>query len=75
MSRLGRLRGTAVERRSKGAEKLHGRSAEWRVSGGDCDFEGADLQPYGDFGRRAGLPQEAFLRGISDIPEAEGYFW
>ena len=45
VSRLGRLRGTAVERRSKGAEKLHGRSAEWRVSGGDCDFEGADLQP------------------------------
>ena len=43
--RLGRLRGTAVSGRSKGAEQLHGRSAEWRVSGGECDFEGADLQP------------------------------
>ena len=45
VSRLGRLRGTAVAGRSKGAEQLHGRSAKWRVSGRDCDFEGADLQP------------------------------
>lgn len=40
----------------------------------DDDFEGAGLQPLRDFVRGAGLPQEAFRGGISDIPQAEGVF-
>lgn len=72
--RLGRPRSRAVARRSRGDGQLHGWRTEWRVSRRDCDFEGADLQPWVDFGRWAGLPQEAFRRGISDIPEPEGVF-
>ncbi len=72
--RLGRPRSRAVAGRSRGDGQLHRWRTEWRVSGGEGDFEGADLQPWVDFGRRAGLPQEAFRRGISDIPEPEGVF-
>lgn len=61
MSRLGKLKGRVGAGLSRVAGPLQGwRVAQGRVPAGDYDFEGADLQPCVDFGRGAGLPQEAF---------------